>query len=333
MPWIKRNLFFVAGGLAALVLLGVAGFFFFSNWRHDKTVTDELNQQIAELNRLYNADPHPGTEEINNVAAAKQDEKRVQEFLADAQQLFVPVKPYQKTDDRGFNNLLLNTIYELQVGASNAGVILQTNYSFTFSAQRGKLSFAPGSIEPWTAQLSEIKTICGILYKAKINALEGLRRVPVSPDDQGGETTDYLNASIITNDIAVVTPYEVTFRSFSEEIGSVLDGILRATNCLIVKTIMVEPSKAIIGGDPNAPMSQGVFASPAYTPQPLPSRSFESTYGLGPGARAVPAPVPGAGVSVAGRPAAPSGPTVFLSEKPLHVTMMIDVVKIKPPQQ
>jgi hypothetical protein len=83
-------------------------------------------------------------------------------------------------------------MYELQAGASNAGVVLPPNYAFTFSAQKGKLTFAPGSIEPWTAQLSEIKTICSILYEAKVNGIEGLRRVPVSPDDQGGRHCDTL---------------------------------------------------------------------------------------------------------------------------------------------
>lgn len=333
MPWIKRNLFFVAGGLAALILMGFAGFFFFSNWKNDKAISDELAQQISELNRLYSSDPHPGTEEVDNISAAKKDERRVQEFLKNAHKLFVPVAPYKKTDDRGFNNLLLNTIYELQTGASNAGVILPPQYSFTFAAQSGKLTFAPGSIEPWTAQLSEIKTICNILYEAKINALEGLRRVPVSLDDQNGGT-DYLSTTIVTNDIAIVTPYEVSFRSFSGEIGAVLDGILRATNCLIVKTLTVEPSKVPIGGaNPNELGQPTPGVAPAYVPQPAPAgRDFEARYGAGVGVapmRSAPAYAP---APVAGRPTAPTGPTVFLSEKPLHVTMLIDVVKLKPPQ-
>jgi hypothetical protein len=328
MPWIKRNLFFVIGGLVAVMLIVFAGVFFFSNWQKDKAVSEELNRQISELNRLYASDPHPGTEEVDNISAAKQDQQRVQGFLKDAHKLFVPVPPYQKTDDRGFNNLLLNTIYELQTGASNAGVLLPPQYSFTFSAQRGKLTFAPGSIEPWTAQLSEIKTLCRILYEAKINALEGLRRVPVSADDQVG-TTDYLSTTIVTNDIAIVTPYEVSFRSFSGEIGAVLDGILRSTNCLIVKTLTVEPSKVPIGGaNPNTP----VAFNPVYAPQPAAAaKDLASRYG-GPAEGFAPRPSAPAPAPIAGRPVQVLGPTLFLSEKPLHVTLLIDVVKLKPPQ-
>jgi hypothetical protein len=130
---------------------------------------------------------------------------------------------------------------------------------------------------------------------------------------------------------AIVTPYEVSFRSFSGEIGAVLDGILRSTNCLIVKTLTVAPSLNPVGGaNPNAPAAPAY--APAYVPQPVPSRdSFASRYGAGPEIPRAAAP-PVAAAPVAGRPAAPSGPTVFLSEKPLRVTLLIDVVKLKPPQ-
>lgn len=327
MPWIKRNLPFVIGGAVALVLLGVAAFFFFSNLKKDRAVTEELNAQIAELRRISEQSVHPGTETVDNIGAAKKEQQRVREFLGNARKLFVPVPLYQKTDDRGFNNLLGLTIDELQLGASNAGVLLPPQYGFTFQAQRGKLSFAPGSIEPWTAQLSEIKAICSILYAARINALEGLRRVPVSIDDPTG-TADYLNAMIVTNDISVVTPYEISFRSFSGELGAVLDGILRSTNCLIVKTLNIEPSKVPVGGaNPN--FQQPGF-NPAYTPIPPPSRNnfIDPRYAPeGVAARPVaPAPVAGA------RPAAPTAPVIFQSEKPLHVTLLIDVVKLTPPR-
>ena len=96
MPWIKRNLPLVIGGLVAVMLMAFAGFFFFSNWKKDKAISAELEQQIAELNRLYNSDPHPGTDEVNNIAAAKKDQERVREFLTSAHKLFVPVPPTRK---------------------------------------------------------------------------------------------------------------------------------------------------------------------------------------------------------------------------------------------
>ncbi len=332
MPWIKRNLLFVAVGVVALLLMGFAGFFLFKNIRQDSTVTEELNQQIFELRRIYEQPAHPGTDTVDNLGAAKKEQKRLNEFLADARKLFVPVPTYEKTNDKGFNNLLLNTIYELQTGASNSGVILPPQYAFTFSAQSGKLTFTAGSIEPWTAQLSEIKAICQILYNSKINALEGLRRVPVSLDDPSG-TPDYLPTVIVTNDVSIVTPYEATFRCFSRELGSVMDGILHSTNCFIVKTIMVEQSKMLVpGSTPN--MAAPLQYTPAYTP---PAAAYPSDrYGLrgrggeGAGRYNTPPTVAPVTPGVVFRPAAPTGPVVFQSEKPLHITLMIDVVKLKP---
>lgn len=327
MSWIKRNLPFVIGGVAALLLLGFAAFYLFSNLKKDSAMTEELNQQISELRRIYDAPVHPGTDAVDNIGAAKKEQKRITEFLVEARKLFVPVSPYQKTDDQGFNNLLLNTIYELQTGASNAGVVLPPQYSFTFLAQRGKLTFKPGSIEPWTAQLSEIKSICNILYAARINALEGLRRVPVSLDDGG--TPDYLTTTVITNDISIVTPYEVTFRSFSGELGAVMDGILRATNCFIVKTLNVEPSKFVPGIGPGGqPLSPTSALPPGAVPTgryPVGSR-FDTSPDGPPGFRPlVPPPT-----AVTGRPAVAGAPLIFLGERPLRVTLLIDVVKLKP---
>ncbi|MEP6662847.1 MAG: hypothetical protein ABJC04_04185, partial [Verrucomicrobiota bacterium] len=141
MAWIKRNLVFVVGGGIALIFVGLAIFYFISNLGKDKAATEELNAQIQELQRIYNSPVHPGTEEVDNISAIKKDEEKVRAFLADARKRFVPVPTYQKTDDKGFNTLLGNTIYELQTSASNSGVMLPPQYAFTFEAERGKLSF------------------------------------------------------------------------------------------------------------------------------------------------------------------------------------------------
>ena len=325
MAWIKRNLLFVAGGVGAILLLGVAVFYLISNLSADTAVTEELNQQVSELNNMYNAPAHPGTDTIDNISAAKEDQKRVESFLVEARKLFVPVPTYAKTDDKGFNNLLLNTIYELQTSARNSGVALPPDYSFTFLAQRGKLQFSTNSIEPWTSQLSEIKTICRILYNARVNGIDGMRRVAVSVDDATG-AADYLQATITTNDVAISTPYEVTIRSFSADVAAVMNGILRATNCLVVKTISVAPSQGIAGGGGEgfSPYNRD-FQSPS--PNPLASgrygRPGEGLRNFLPPTQLQPQP---------GTVPNPTVPTVFLTEKPLQVTLRIDVVKLKPQQ-
>ena len=94
---------------------------------------------------------------------------------------------------------------------------LQDNYNFSFQAEKLKINFEQRGLEPLSTQLGEVKAICDVLFQARINALDGLRRERVSADDQSGPATDYLGENSTTNAQAIMTPYEVTFRCFSPE--------------------------------------------------------------------------------------------------------------------
>jgi hypothetical protein len=118
-----------------------------------------------------------------------------------------------------------NTIDHLQREATNNSVILPPKYKFSFEAHLGRVQFAPGSLEPLAVQLGEVKAIASILNLARINALDGIRRARVSSDDNAGPPADYLDLKSTTNELAVITPYEVTFRSFTPELASVLAGL------------------------------------------------------------------------------------------------------------
>ena len=78
-------------------------------------------------------------------------------------------------------------------------------------------------------QLGEVKGICEVLFEAKVNSLDNLRRERVSADDSKGPQTDYLGEKSVTNELAVLTPYEVTFRCFSSELAAVLAGFVRVS--------------------------------------------------------------------------------------------------------
>ncbi len=82
-----------------------------------------------------------------------------------------------------------------------------------------------------------MKAISEILFAAGINALDGIQRMRVSADDASGPATDYLDDQPVTNDLGVLTPYQVTFRGFSAEIARVLGGFAAAPHGFIVKTI------------------------------------------------------------------------------------------------
>ena len=355
MAWIKRNLFFVIGSLVALILMGLAGWFLYSKWSLNNDVLASLNADYAELKNLNSAKPHPGAGSVDNIKLAQEQRDQLREFLKKTQAHFEPIPKIPdlpKISDRDFSAALSQTIEQLRTQATNASVSLPENYNFSFTAQKSKISFAAGSLNRLAIQLGEIKAIAGILYDAKINALDNLRRERVSQDDSSGLQTDYLGEKTETNALAVITPYDITFRSFSTELASVLAGMASSPKGIIVKTINVELAPAVAAPE----MSPITMSQQVYIQQPNPmaeemsrqqqeanaQAAFQRRYfggggqpqggiayrGIGGGAAPPPvmAPPPG------GAPGAvPKGglPTV-LDEKLLKVTLAVYIVKPLP---
>jgi hypothetical protein len=160
-----------------------------------------------------------------------------------------------------------------------------------------------------------------------------------------GPQTDYLTEKSVTNELVVLTPYEVTFRCFSSELAAVLAGFASAPCGLLVKTINVESAPAAAGPEAMAP---GI--APAYSPPPpsgVDQRMIER-YGMGRmrgaggaseryGGRGAPGPAP---QQIYAPPVAPVTPApanrgglpLALDEKQLKVTLMLFAVKPTPPK-
>ncbi|HRZ38086.1 MAG TPA: Amuc_1100 family pilus-like protein, partial [Candidatus Paceibacterota bacterium] len=150
MDWVKKNLLLVVSGAVTLVLLGVAGYFLWSKHTLEARVTEDLATQTSELNQLSNSDPHPGNEKVKNIEAAKEQDKKLQEFVAEARKTFVPIE-YPTNLDSGQLKLLLDTVIdELHRKADGMGVKLQSDpkYAFTFGAQRTQMYFDQKDILP-----------------------------------------------------------------------------------------------------------------------------------------------------------------------------------------
>jgi len=249
MSWIKRNLFFVIGSLVALVLMGLAGWFLYSKWNLNNEVLANLNSDYEELKNLNSKNPHPGFGSINNIKLAKEQRDQLIEFLKKTRAYFDPVPKIPdlpKISDRDFSAALSQTIEQLRNEATNASVALPPdNYSFSFTAQKSKISFASGSLDRVAVQLGEIKALAEIFFDAKVNSLDNVRRERVSQDDSFGLQTDYLTDKTTTNALAVLTPYEITFRSFSSELASVLGGLASSRHAFLIKTINVELAPAV----------------------------------------------------------------------------------------
>jgi hypothetical protein len=355
--WIKRNLYFVLGSLLALALMIGAGFYTYTRWQGNQKSSEELGGAYEELKRLNNLNPHPGDgRKIKNIQMAREQRQELQAFLTNVAsriERIAPIPNSAKVTGAEFASALRLTIAHLQRDATNNSVVLPANYNYSFEAQRQQ-PFLVGNLDALAVQLGEVKAISDVLNQAKINALLSIRRERVSTEDNSGPPTDYLNVTSETNDLAVLTPYEISFQSFSAELAAVVSGFANSPHAILVTSINVGPA---VGGallDPSLVGEMPPTTTQIYYPQvpQIPSRmlppgerserdAFRERYGIGGGKDspmsryqqryATPPPqvyVPQ--VPVGGTPK--GGLQPMLDERQLDVTIMVRVVKLLPPK-
>src|ERR1039457_5759183 len=337
MAWIKRNLFFVMGGMLALGLLGAAGFYDYKGWSHNSAKTDQLKEIYGMLRNLTGQKPSPGNDKVDNIAGAREAERQSRDCIRQAADYFQPMAPIPNTGNNAvssesFAAALRRTIDQLQHEAEVASVTLPPKYNFSFEAQRSLVKFSPGSLASLAAQFGEVKTISEILFAARVNSLDGIQRVRVSDDDANGPQADYFDGHSVTNNLAVLTPYQITFRSFSPEVGEVLAGFASSPHGFIVKSINVQPAGAAAA---TAPETAVLMPAVLMLAVPMLAVPMLAQPYLPPGLRARPAIPPAA------PPAAPpttlptrvpgrGGFQTVLNEQLLRVTLVVEVVKLLP---
>ena len=308
MGWFKRNLFFAIGGIVTLALLGAAGFYDFRSWGQSKAALARLTEVVNTLADLNKHKPLPGSGTVDNIAAAKEQEGKLKQWIGQTRNYFQPIDRIPKPSngpvtDPLFAGALHRTLAQLKSEADAANVALPPDFDFSFTAHVDRLTFAPGSLGPLSVQLGEVKAISEVLFGAGINTLDGIQRFRVSPDDTGGPLTDYLDDQPVTNDLGILAPYQATFRAFSPEIARALEGFASSPHGFIVKTINVQPAA-----------STGV--SPAGV---NPAEAALYALGRPSSTVALAAPVPGRG-----------GLQTVLDEQLLSVTLKVEVVKLTP---
>jgi hypothetical protein len=351
MSWIKRNLIFLVLTVVGLVLMGMAGWFSYSKWTKNNQILTSLNDDYGKLKDLNNKNPHPGAGQIDNIKAAKDQREELMAFIKKTRAYFeriAPIPDEPKVTDRDFSVALSQTIAQLQRTATNSSVIIPPNYSFSFEAQKAKVSFASGSLVPLSGQLGEVSNICSILFQAKINSLDNIRRERVSTDDSNGPQTDYVTDKSVTNELAILTPFEVTFRCFSAELSAVLAGFAASPYGFVVKSLNVDlapappPSETPVAAAPTYVLQQPTAASPANAAmeEAMARQRMMQRYGVRGGAGgeggvayrgvgAAPAPQ----VFAAPPPGAPGGKgglQTVLDEKQLKVTINLVLFKLLP---
>ncbi len=321
MLWIKRNLILVISAVVLLGLLGAGGYYLYSQKQRNDAVDEELKAKKMNLDRLYRANPFPSQ---GNVAAVQEEVKRLKEFTEKAKQYFEPL-PTKNVTVPEFKTLLDNTISKLQQQAHDGGVALPSpQYNFSFEHQKRAVSLQAETIPALSKQLAEVTLIAEAVLNAKVNRIESLRRVRVAPDEPAN-SADYLDQFAQRTDPqtgAIITPYQVTFVGFSSELSSVLEALMNSKHGVLVKILTVQPAEveppegAEGPGGPGGPLQPGTPGGRRNFPR---NRSPGGPIGP-PGAPRVRAPV------------GPGGLRTVLSERPLRITLLIDLIKTVPPQ-
>ena len=312
MAWIKRNLFLVVGGFLAVVLLGAGVYYFWTNRQKNKAIEAQLEENKSTLTRLVNQDPSPNR---TNIALAKQELERARAAVEEAKLFFQPV-PFAPVTGQAFKSVLDQTIFDLQAKANEKSVALPSSqYAFTFAHQKMQLQFPAEAFPALPQQLAEIRTICDILFDAKVNRLIAVRRSRIYSEEPVSQVDHHETTPQKDETMGVASnPYEVTVHAFTPELAAALESFYKSTNGIIVKSVQVEVAPAP-SADPNAPPGAGQFTTPV---PPTGAQQPLARPGLRAGA-------PG----VAARPQETI--KTVLNERLLKITMMIDVMHTLPP--
>jgi hypothetical protein len=314
MAWIKRNLFFVVGGIITVLLLGGAGYYIYNGWSHNSTAYDKLNEVVGQLKSLK----VPSNDKIDNTQIAKDQNRDLTAWNNSSVGYFrpVPAIPARNVTSATYATALSSTIGRLQEEAKSDGVILPPQCTFSFSKQMVAMTFDPSSLAPLAEQLGEVKAIVELLFAARINALDGVQRVRLPDDMNGTAQSDYINDLPVTNNLAVVTPYVVTFRCFTPELARVISEFATASNTFIVESVDVQPADttAAAAGEMQPGMQPG-FQGDGGT---VPGRNTYRGFGVQPPPPVV-QPVTGKG-----------GLPTVLKEQLLLVRLEVALVKLSP---
>jgi hypothetical protein len=263
------------------------------------------------LKSLQGQTPAPGNDKIDNTKAAKEHHRHVRAWIDASEKYFQPIPaiPGENCTSEAFARELRRTVDTLQHEADSAGVMLPPKYDFSFSAQRPLVRFAPGSLKLLAVQLGEVKAIAETVFSARANTLDGIQRVRVSEDDLVGPAGDYIDNHAVTNDLAVITPYVVSFRCFTPELARVISAFSVAPNTFLIKAVNVQlAGTALVGSSDNNNANTSGFVPgrmPFTDPSAQPVQPVQPVAGKG-------------------------GLQTVLKEQLLRVTLEVEIIKLLP---
>jgi hypothetical protein len=344
MAWIKRNLALVIGIVLSVLSLGGAGYYLYNNYEDDFDRDEELIKLKTKLDG-YLQGTYPSDK---NIEAVRTNVAEVLKFSTQAERVLASEPP--KALGVSFSVHLPRVIDEMRRDATNASVELPPKYDFTFTEVKA-MSRIPGyAMEGLVTRLSEVKTICDVLFKARVRGVESIQRVAAFADEPKGPDL-LLDRAEQTNSLApgvtmTIIPYRVVFRGFSGDLATVLNTLSGTKDFFVVRQVDVESASggtgAATGLNPNMMgMQPGAFGGgPAgATPGLMAPGMLAPAVGAPGMAPAGMAPNP---PPVGFRPPATKGPggvgaappvpkstlVKVLDEQPLRVTLLLDVIKV-----
>jgi hypothetical protein len=296
MSWAKRNLYFLISAIVAVALLGAAGWYCYTSLQANAANWEQLNQAYTQLEAIASKNPGAGNKSVNNIQTARDQTKEAGARIATARKFFTPIPGIPNTnhfDDRMIVFAVRETIAHLRAAAAQHNVALPVDFAFSFSLQQGKVVYDSKSWEQLSKQLGEVKVICDVLYGSRVAALDSIQRERTSDDLNATQTAsqaDYVDSISVTNNNIAITPYQVTFRCFTPELGTVLGSFANLPHTVVVKTLTIQPEDL-------SSMAEGGMSQMGGNMRP---------------------------------PATAGGLPVVIDEKKLRVTMLLDIVKMLP---
>src|SRR5665213_2398173 len=120
MSWAKRNLYFLISAIAAVVLLGAAGWYCYSSWQSNSANEDQLKQAYSSLLTIANKPLGAGNDTVTNIDSAKAQTLEVKQRVAEMEKFFTAVPGIPNTNhfnDRALAFALHDTISQLRASA------------------------------------------------------------------------------------------------------------------------------------------------------------------------------------------------------------------------
>jgi len=338
MGWLKRNLIYVIGGIIALAAIGGAYVFVNGASQRKQEAMDALGVYTNTVNRLISARPYPSVEAIDKV---NNEAEVLKVFTAEAEKLFEYQKP-RRMRSQDFKVHLINSLVKLRADATNNNIRIPRNFNFTFGHLLPMPNLLQYSIEPLSMHLQDVQEICRILYEARVHSITGIQRVTAYPREPGGAVLmgDVAVRTNLTTAEAVFTstPLRFSFRGFTSELTEVLNLLASDDRFYVVRKVEVEGSRPRRATGVNAMLGgAGLMGEEG---------GAEAGGGEEGGGSAAMAPISGnandllriaqmrAAAVLRARAArggvVPQGPSLVtvVDEKPLQVTMLVDVVKV-----